>query len=494
MQGKPTMEPMTPQRPLPARRPLAILLAACACLLAGACADLSGISPKARQAEPAAVGLAVAPAAFDWPDAQWWRPYGDDRLAALVERALAGNPSLMAAESRLARARSLVDLAESESGPGVGGRVDVTRQRFTETGMIPPALAGRTRTTYSASLVLGWELDFFGRHRAALQAALGTVQAAEAELQAARVLLASRVVAGWIELARLLEQRRLARETLAQDARMLDLVRSRTEAGLDSRVELRRAEGELPRTRAGIEALDGEIALVRHALAVLSAQPPQALNTLEASLPPAPRAALPAEIPADLLGRRADVAAARWRIEAAIGARDETRARFYPNVNLAGFLGLSTLSLTQWLDAGSRTWGVGPAVRLPLFDTGALRAELRDRTAGLDEAVHAYNGAIADAAREVADRLASLQALARRDREQRLALEAAQDAHDLAVQRYRAGLGTYLDVISAQAAVTAERRLAADLDARAAELHAGLAHALGGGYLAPDARTDGSTR
>jgi NodT family efflux transporter outer membrane factor (OMF) lipoprotein len=494
MQARQTMEQITPHRPLSARRPLAALLAACACLLAGACADLSGISPKARQAQPAAVGLATAPAAFDWPDAQWWRPYGDDRLAALVERALAGNPSLMAAESRLARARSLVDLAESESGPGVGGRVDVTRQRFTETGMIPPALAGRTRTTYAATLVLGWELDFFGRHRAALQAALGTVQAAEAELQAARVLLASRVVAGWIELARLLEQRRLARETRAQDERMVELVRQRTVAGLDSRVELRRAEGELPRTRAGIEALDGEIALVRHALAVLSAQPPQALAALEASLPQAPRAALPAEVPADLLGRRADVAAARWRIEAALGARDETRARFYPNVNLAGFLGLSTLNLTQWLDAGSRTWGVGPAVRLPLFDTGALRAELRDRTAGLDEAVHAYNGAIADAAREVADRLASLHALARREREQRLALEAADDAQELAVQRYRAGLGTYLEVISAQAAVTAERRLAADLDARAAELHAGLAHALGGGYLAPDARNDGSPR
>lgn len=479
---------------LAAGRLVAAGAAACACLLTTGCADLSGISPKARQAEARAVGLADEPGTFDWPAEEWWRAYGDERLAGLVDRALAGNPTLMAAQARLARAGSLVDLAESESGPGVGGRVDVTRQRFTETGMIPAALAGRTRSTYMANLVFGWEIDFFGRHRAALQAALGGVRAAQAEVQAARVLLASRVVGSWIELARLLEQRRLASETLAQNEQVLALVRRRTEAGLDSRVELRRAEGELPRARAAIEALDGEIALVRHALAVLSAQPPQALSGLEASLPRLPGTEPPTVVPADLLGRRADVAAARWRIEAAIGARDETRARFYPNVNLAGFLGLSTLDLSQWLDAGSRHWGVGPAIRLPIFDTGGLRAELRGRTAGLDEAVHAYNAAIADAAREVADQLASLRALARRDRERRLALATVEDAQALAIERYRAGLGTYLDVLSAQAAVTAERRLAADLDARSAELHAGLARALGGGYLAPDDRTNGSAK
>lgn len=466
-----------------------------AALLVAGCADLSGISPSARPAGPAAAGFVpAAPAGFDWPAERWWQRFGDARLNQLVERALADNPSLKTAEARLARAASFAEYVEASAGPRADASVTATRQRFTENGMIPAPLAGRTRSTHAAMLDFAWELDFFGRNRAALQAALGAAQAAEAEVQAAKVLLATQMVRGWVELARLQAQRRLAAEALEENVRLAELVASRVRAGLDSRVELRRAEGAVPRSRAALEAIDGDIALARNALAVLSAQPPDALAALEASLPAAPAAEVPAEVPADLLGRRADVAAARWRIEASIGARDETAARFYPNVNLAAFVGLSSLGLSRWLDSGSLTWGVDPAVRLPVFDAGRLRAELRGRTAGIDEAVHAYNAAIAEAAREVADHVASLRALARRDREQRESLAASEDAHALALQRYRSGLATYLDVRSAQLGVIAERRLVADLAARGAELHAGLARALGGGYQAPEIRTDGTPR
>lgn len=474
------------------RHPIAGLAIA---VVLGGCADLSGIHRSAEPVAPTAVGLAApAAVAFEWPSERWWSAFGDARMDELVDRALAGNPSLKAAEARLARARSLVDFAEANADPRVDGSAQAMRQRFTENGLVPAGLAGRTRSTYSAMLDFRWELDFFGRNRAALQAALGAAQATEAELQASRLLLASEVVRSWVELARLMEQRRLAQETLAQHERMLELVSRRVDAGLDSRVELRRAQGMLPRTRAGIEAIEGEIALLRHALAVLSAQPVDALAGLEPRLPDARARALPAQIPAELLGRRADIAAARWRIEAAVGARDEAAARFYPNVNLAAFVGLSSLGLSRFLEAGSITAGVGPAVSLPVFDAGRLRAGLRGRTADLDEAVHTYNNAIAVAARDVADQLASLRSLERRDREQRDAQAAAEDAYALALQRYQAGLGTYLDVLSAQLAVIAERRVSADLSARAVELHAGLARALGGGYQAPDSRPNGSSR
>lgn len=163
-------------------------------------------------------------------------------------------------------------------------------------------------------------------------------------------------------------------------------------------------------------------------------------------------------------------------------------------MNLVAFAGFSSLGLASWLESGSAVWGVGPAIRLPLFDAGRLRAELRGRTADLDEAVHVYNTAIAEAARDVADQVASLRSLARRDREQRDALAAAEDAHSFAVQRYRAGLDTYRDVRSAQLAVIAERHVSANLAARSVELHAGLARALGGGYQSLEDRTNGSPR
>ncbi|HWS73883.1 MAG TPA: efflux transporter outer membrane subunit [Quisquiliibacterium sp.] len=465
-----------------------------ACLLLGACADRSGISPSARRAEPAAVGLATASPEFQWPDERWWQRYGDARLDELVDRALADNPSLKAAQSRLDRARSFVDFADASAGPRLDAAITALRQRYSENGLVPASVAGTTASTHVGLLDFSWELDFFGRNRAALQAALGSARAAEAEVQAAKVLLASQVVRSWVELARLQEQRRLARHTLEENEQLLGLVTQRVRAGVDNRVELRRAQGAVPRARAAIEALDGEIALVRNTLAALTAQPTQALAGLEAPLPAAPPSAVPEQIPADLLGRRADVAAARWRIEAAIGARDATSARFYPNVNLVAFAGFSSLGLASWLESGSAVWGVGPAIRLPLFDAGRLRAELRGRTADLDEAVHVYNTAIAEAARDVADQVASLRSLARRDREQRDALAAAEDAHAFAVQRYRAGLDTYRDVRSAQLAVIAERHVSANLAARSVELHAGLARALGGGYQNLEDRTNGSPR
>lgn len=482
----------------PASRAGACLLrvaAITAALLAAGCADLSGISPIAQPAAPASVGLApVAQADFDWPAERWWQRFGDARLHELVERALAGNPTLMIAEARLARSTSFVEYVEASAGPRVDASTSVIRQRFTENGLVSAPLAGRTRSVHTAMLDFAWELDFFGRNRAALQAALGAGRAAQAEVQAARVLLTAQVVRNWVELARLQTQRRLAAEALEENLQLVALVASRVRAGLDSRMELRRAEGEVPRTRATLEAIDGEIALARNALAVLSAQAPDALAGLEAALPDAGAAQAPAQLPADLLGRRADIAAARWRIEAAIGARDETAARFRPNVNLSAFVGLSSLWLSRWVDGGSLTGGAGPALRLPIFDSGRLRAELRERTAGIDEAVQTYNAAIAEAAREVADHLASLRALSRHERQQREALAASEDAHALALQRYRNGLATYLEVRSAQLGVIAERRVVADLAARGAQLHAGLARALGGGYEAPEIRTDETSR
>ena len=158
------------------------------------------------------------------------------------------------------------------------------------------------------------------------------------------------------------------------------------------------------------------------------------------------------------------------------------KTQFYPNINLVAFAGFSSIGLGSLLNSGSQQWGVGPALRLPIFEAGRLRANLRGKTADLDAAVESYNAAVIDAVRDVADQVASSQAIGRQQAEQRAAQDAAESAYDIAVQRYKAGLGNYLNVLTAETSVLAQRRLAVDLAGRALDTQVALIRALGGGY------------
>lgn len=479
---QPLSLPRFSRRTVPVMTVLVVALVSSAVLTLAGCASTRGIAPSAQKVEPATLGLVAAAAAAPSIDAQWWRAFGDDALSGLVERALAGNPNLRVAQARLARAQAGAELVRSADWPQVNGSFEAQRQHFTANGMIPPPLAGTMRETGTLQAGASWELDFFGRNRAALDAAVGAQRAAEADAQASRVLLASNVARSYLQLARLVEQRQVAQASLQQRDSVLSLIRQRVDAGLDTKVELRQGEGALPETRAQLEALDEQITLTRHALAALTVQAPNALDALAPRLATLKAQPLPGAVPADLLGRRADVSAARWRVEAATGDMAAARAQFYPNVNLTAFAGFSSIGLDRLLKSSSEQYGMGPAIRLPIFDAGRLRANLRGKSADLDAAVESYNATLVDAVRDVADQIASLQSITRQQAEQGLARDAAESAYDIAVQRYKAGLGTYLVVLNAESGVLAQRRAAADLQARALDTQVALIRSLGGGY------------
>lgn len=466
---------------LPTLTAVIVALASTLVLTLAGCASSAGIAPVATTIAPAAVGLDTQASTADVA-ADWWKGFGDARLSELVERALAGNPNLKIAQARLARAQAAVGGAKANEGPQVNGAVDVTRQRFSENYIYPPPLGGSIQTIGTAQINASWELDFFGRNRAAIEAAVGAERAAQADVQAARVLLASNVARSYVQLARLVEQREVAVRSLKQRDDMLALIKQRVQGGLDTNVELRQGEGALPETRQQIEQLDEQIALTRHALAALTAQPPNALDALTPPLQTVRAVPLPAAVPADLLGRRADISAARWRVEAASSDARSAKAQFYPNINLTAFIGLSSIGLDQLVKSGSEQYGAGPALRLPIFDSGRLRANLRGKTADVDAAVESYNAAVIDAVHDVADQISSIQSIARQQAEQERAQASAESAYDLATQRYKAGLGSYLTVLNAESGVLAQRRLAADLKARAIDSQVALIRALGGGY------------
>lgn len=466
----------------PTLAPAVVALASAAVLVLTGCASSAGIESRAQSVQPAQLGLSESAAAAP-VSADWWKGFGDSRLDALVEKALAGNPSLKLAQARVARAEAAVSAQQATEGLQVNGDISATRQRFSSTSIYPPPLGGSIRTLATAQAGAAYEFDFFGRNRAAIEAAVGTQRAAQAEAQAARVALSSSVVRQYVQLSRLQAQREVAQRSLQQREETLKLIKQRVQGGLDTAVELRQGEGALPETRQQIEQLDEQITLARHALAALTAQPPEALATLNAPLREVALAPLPAVLPADLLAQRADIAAARWRVEAAGADIRSAKAAFYPNINLTAFAGLTSIGLDRLVKADSEQYGFGPAIHLPIFDSGRLRANLRVKTADLDAAVESYNTAVIEAVHEAADPISSLQAIQRQQAEQSQAQGAAEAAYDLALQRYRAGLSTYLTVLNAEAGVLNQRRQAVDLKARALDSQVALIKALGGGAL-----------
>ncbi|MBC7602453.1 MAG: efflux transporter outer membrane subunit [Ramlibacter sp.] len=465
------------------RAPLGALAAA---LLLAGCASYKGIDSQSTLTSAQSVGLVNTAAAKFETSADWWKQFGDEQLDQLIAQALAGNPNLKIARARLTRAQAVTEVANAATLPQVNGSFDVTRQKYSANGLLPPPIAGSTRDSGTLQLNVNWELDFFGKHQAALDAALSTVQAAQADTEAARILLAASVARSYFQLARINDQLAVARRTLQQRTESNKLVQDRVNAGLDTNLELRQSEGSLPEARQQIEALQEQAVIAQNAIAALTAQGNRQSVAIQPTLAKFKAAATPRELPADLLAQRADITAARWRVEAASYDVKNAKAQFYPNINIVAFAGLNSIGLGRLLNTGSEQFGVGPAVRLPIFDAGRLRANLRGKTADLDTAIESYNAAVLDAIHEAADQVASSQSIVRQQVEQRDAQASAEGAYEIAVQRYKAGLGTYLNVLTAESSVLAQRRLGVDLAARALDTQVQLIRAVGGGYR-PDA-------
>ncbi len=476
-------------RPSPRRLPTAALTLA-ATLALGACADFSGIAPQGSTLAPATLGLQapapLAPSASDF-DSQWWRSFGDSALDALVTQALQGNPSLQTAAARVARAQALTEVVGAADGVQSNAAADLSRQRFSSQGMYPPPLAGGVYETANLQINVGYEWDFFGKNRAALDAAIGQNQAAIAELQQARLLLSTQVTRTYFALLRLQAQKAVQQTYLAQREQANAIGRARRDAGLDSQQEFLSGPITLAEIRQQIEALQEQIALSRNSLAALCAVAPSALVQREAHLPAAPKAPVQDGVPLDLLGRRPDIVAARWRVEAATSDMAQAKAQFYPNISIGGFVGLNSVGWNNLTRGGSEQWGAGPALRLPVFDSGRLRAQLRGKAAEVDGAIAAYNALVFEAVREVNEQLISLRSIAQQEREQQAAQANAQSLLHIAQQRHKAGLLSQSAVIQAQNALVAHQRQAIDLHARALDAHAQLLRALGGGYSAPTA-------
>jgi len=456
-----------------------------AALLLASCAAIPPEAPAPKLAAPRQADFVPASTAGgQWPAATWWQQFHDSQLDGLVQQALSNSPSMAVAAARLQAARAGAQATAAAAGVALNVNSSLTRERFPDYGLAPPPIAGHYFYDGEAALDFSWDVDFWGRNRAALQSSLGQVRASQAEQAGSAATLATAVASAYYQWQALNARITLQQSMEASRRHLVELESSLVKAGLSAGQNL--------------APLTADAAAPRQTIAQLGAQRDQALfqlrslvnsgkdfPALQAAPLPTVTGGLPPGLDLDLLARRADIAAARDRVEASVQEVKSDRAAFYPDVDLSAFVGLSSLDMGQMLHYGSRTYGVTPAIHLPVFDAPRLHAALAGSQADAAVAAAEYDQTVQNAVAQVNDAALRLQGV---DAE-KTALTAQTDArqHDLdsATRLHQAGLtdGRTLEIrrlallaLQDQEISREQRALLADID---------LIKALGGGYTAP---------
>jgi NodT family efflux transporter outer membrane factor (OMF) lipoprotein len=470
---------------IPTRRGHFAVAAFATVLLAG-CASTGGLHPTATPADPASLatqrsfsGVKVYTAT--WPRQGWWKALGDAQLDKLVDEALADNPDMTLVDARVRAALAAAGAADAARKPTLNAGASAAGARVPP--ILPPLASGHFGVIRYGYLSFKWDLDLWGGKRAAWQAAVGNARAAEVDAQAARLKLSADVVQAYFQLAGAYAQRNLANEELQRANDFLKLTRKRVANGIDSRFSLARIEAESASDRAHVEAADNAVHSAGLVLAaLLGAGPDRALSIERPALPAIPALALPSDLPADLLGRRPDVVAARWRVEAAGHDIKAAKTKFLPNIGISSLAGLLAPSSLNLFSLQNRFYTISPALSLPIFEGGALRANLAGKDAARDIAVAQYNQTLVHAINQVAGRVEDLQSLSAQVQDAKDARASAEDAYTLAMKRYRAGVGNYLEALSVRQELIAAEQQLASLQTRRVGAWATLNEALGGGF------------
>jgi len=461
-------------------------------LLAG-CASVPDLGPKPvpATAESLEANATFAGAQGEWPAEGWWQGLGDAQLDTLIAEGLKGSPDVAIAAARVRAAEAMAQQAGAALLPRVGAEGSVGgTQQSKNMGIPPDFVPDGIQDTGHIAATFSFDLDLWGRNRAALAAATSEAEAARVDAAQARLMLTTGIAAAYADLAGYYRALDVANDAVRVRTASADLSGERARAGIENQASQRQAESRAASARADVVALEEAIATTRNRLAALvGAGPDRGLSIARPQMA-RPSLGLPANAGIDLIGRRPDIVAARLRSEAAAKRIDVARADFYPNISLSALVGLQSLGLSNLFKSGSEYGNGGAAISLPIFEGGRLQGRYRGSRADYDVAVATYDRTLIGALRDVADIVASRAATERQLVGRREALTAAAEASKLAGLRYRAGLSNQIVQLTAEDSMVALDRAVADLEARQLSLDIALIRALGGGYRAANSTGD----
>ena len=456
---------------------------------------------------PAAIGTNRMPAAFagaaaltnmgNWKPAEpsahlprgvWWEIFGDSELNRLETAATEANQDLAVAFSRFEQARALMNVARADLFPQASATPNLTRQR-TSVNMVDRGQASgvsHTYNTFTVPLDASWELDLWGRIRRQVEAARALLSAASDDLEAAKLAVQAEVATDYFVLRAMEAEYFLLQQTAEAYRRSLELTRNRRQGGIASDLDVAQAETQLTTTEAQLPAVDLQRAKLRHALGTLCGQAAGGFEPAPAQGALRSGPAIPISLPSELLERRPDIAAAERRMAAANAEVGVAQTAFYPRLLFQGAAGFQSIDASTLFDWPSRFWAVGPSLELPLFTGGRNRAQLAAARAAYNSAVGSYRKTVLIAFQEIEDQLAAQRLLAAELGAENAALASARRTLEIANNRYKAGLVTYLEVATAQSAALAHERTVVELGAQRLSASVALIKALGGGWSAKE--------
>jgi NodT family efflux transporter outer membrane factor (OMF) lipoprotein len=416
---------------------------------------------------------------------KWWELYGDAKLNELEEQVDTSNQTLKIAEANLRQARAAIRFSRASEAPTIGTAPSISTVRDSAHQPYFPASEANNGTgNFTLPLDLSYEIDLWGRVRRTVTASREEAQASAADLETARLSLHAEVAIDYFEIRSADAQERLLEETVSAYSEALDLTKNRFEGGAAPKSDVAQAQTQLD--SAGVQATDIMVqrAQYEHALAILIGKPPAAfdLPPIPLNLHPPTMPSIPVALPAQLLERRPDIAAAERRMAAANEQIGIARAAYYPTLNLGAVAGLEGSSLLNWFNWPSRFWAVGPGLSETLFDAGRRRATTESAKAGYDSAIANYRQTVLTSFQQVEDNVVVLRVLQTESAQQHDTTEAAEEALRLFQNRYAGGVDTYLQVVTSQTTALANERNDIDIMRRQFEANVLLVKALGGGW------------
>jgi NodT family efflux transporter outer membrane factor (OMF) lipoprotein len=412
---------------------------------------------------------------------KWWEIFGDPELNALEERVDVSNQNLKIAEAQFRQARDLIRINRSSLFPTVSVGPYITGEQTSANAPEPSNKAGQTLADLVLPFDLSYEVDAWGRIHRTIEAARENAQATAADLETARLSIHAELAADYFALRGLDAQKQLLDSTVVAYQKALDLTTSRYAGGLAAKVEVAQAETQLETT----QALDIDVGVQRaqfeHAIALLAGQPASTFSIPASPLNVSPPR-IPVGVPSDLLERRPDIAAAERRVAAANAQIGLAQTAYYPTLMLNAAGGLEGSAIANWFAWPSRLFAVGPSLLETLYDAGRRHALTDQAWAAYDANVAAYRQSVLTAFQEVEDNLAGLRILEQENGKQQQAVQSAERSLALSTNRYKGGLVTYLEVITAQSTALSNERTAVDILTRRMNSSVLLIKALGGGW------------
>lgn len=461
-------------------------------LLAG-CASVPDLGPKPVAAAPESFGsvASFADANGEWPAEGWWQGFGDAQLDTLIAEGLKDSPDVAIAAARVRAAEAMAQQASAALLPRVGAEASAGGvQQSKNMGIPPDFVPDGIQDTGHIAATFGFDLDLWGKNRAALAAATSEAEAARVDEAQARLMLTTGIAAAYADLDGYYRALDTANEAVRVRTASANLSGDRARAGIENQASQRQAESRAASAKADVVALEEAIATTHNRIAAMLGAGPDRGRSIARPQLVRPSLGLPANAGIDLIGRRPDIVAARLRSEAAAKRIDVARADFYPNISLSALVGLQSLGLSNLFRSGSEYGNGGAAISLPIFEGGRLQGRYRGSRAEYDVAVATYDRTLVGALRDVADIVASRATTKRQLAGRREALAAAAEASKLAELRYRAGLSNQIVQLTAEDSMVALSRTVADLEARRLTLDIALIRALGGGYRASNPTGD----